>query len=78
MKYDVQKLEQMSLADLIALESLMEKHRSHWTKVASGFPEDSEYYEDAMNHYKICTSVRDVAAGTVADRLNEIFPDYEL
>ena len=77
MKYDEQKLDKLSLADLIALETLMDKRRTHWTKVASDFPDDSTYHDDAMNNYKICTSVRDIASALVTDRLTEIFPDYE-
>ena len=78
MKYDEQKLDKLSLADLIALEAFMDRRRTHWTKVAADFPDDSEYHADAMNNYKICASVRDVAAALVTDRLTEIFPDYEI
>lgn len=78
MKFDEQKLEQLSLADLIALEAFMERRRAHWTKVALDFPDDSTYHDDAMNRYKICTSVRDISAAIVSTRLNEIFPDYEI
>ncbi len=77
MKYDEQKLDRLSLADLIALETFMDSRRTHWTKVASDFPDDSAYHDDAMNNYKICTSVRDIAAALVTERLGEVFPDYE-
>jgi hypothetical protein len=56
----------------------MEKRRAHWTKVASDFPDDSTYHDEAMSRYKICTSVRDISAAIVTARVNEIFPDYEL
>ncbi|HXG85220.1 MAG TPA: hypothetical protein VNI84_14460 [Pyrinomonadaceae bacterium] len=77
MKYDEQKLDRLSLADLIALETFMDGRRTHWTKVASDFPDDTIYHDKAMNNYKICTSVRDIAAALVTERLGEIFPDYE-
>ncbi len=77
MKYDERKLDKLGLADLIALETFMDKQRVHWTKVASDFPDDTTYHGDAMDKYKICTSVRDIAAALVIERLTEIFPDYE-
>ncbi len=81
MDYSEDKLRKLSLCDLIALKSYLVNDRiKHWSDLMSDEDEseDDLDYQDYKERIQVCVKLKDLVESKIADRLNEIVPDYDI
>lgn len=78
MEYSEEKLQQLSLSDLIVLKLYLVNDRiKFWSDFKADEVEGSPAYQDYNERIQLFTEMKDLAESVIADRLTEIFPEYD-
>ena len=79
MKYSKEKLEDLSLGDLIALKGyLTDDCIKYWKELLSKAEKSSPIFDDCTKRIEFCTHLKILVESIISDRLEAIAPVFDL